>query len=375
MTEPSLLENKLAPGTQCVHAGQPVPTIGQPFLPGPVLAAAYHLTGEPALGTADIYGRNGNPTTRALEAAIGALDGGRALVFGSGMAAIAALLTTVLRRGDVVVVPADGYFVTRKYLAEQLAALDLEVRALSTTDPEPDYADARLVVLETPANPSMDVCDIRALADRAHAAGALVAVDNTTPSPIGQQPLALGADIVVASDSKALTGHSDVLAGHISTRDDELHRKLLRTRTLSGNVISPFDAWLTHRSLGTLSVRLDRQSANAASVVEELLGHGVVRQVRWPGHPGDPSYPLARRQMRRFGGLLTARFPDAETADAFIGGCRLVHAATSFGGLHSTADRRAQWGDPVDPGLVRISVGCEEPRDLVIDIRTAIARL
>ncbi|RJQ68382.1 cystathionine gamma-lyase [Pseudonocardiaceae bacterium YIM PH 21723] len=354
------------PGTKCVHAGTPEPAPGQPFLPGPVFASSYHLAGGGAEYT---YARNANPTTRALEAAIGALDGGHTLAFSSGMAAISTLLSTLTNAGDTVVLPSDGYFLTRSYVDEQL---ELDVRLMDTAGQVPDLSGVKLVLVESPANPSMNMCDIALVAERAHAAGALLAVDNTLATPLGQTPLDLGADVVVASDSKALTGHTDLMFGHLSTRNEELYRRLERARTVIGCIPSPFDAWLAHRSLSTLELRVQRQSSNAAAMVEELLRHPAVQEVRWPGHPADPSYELATRQLRHFGGVITARFADAETADAVIGACTVISAATSFGGVHSIADRRAQWGDPVDPGLVRFSAGCEDPRDLVADLRAAL---
>ncbi|MFB9908018.1 cystathionine gamma-lyase [Allokutzneria oryzae] len=362
----------LGDGTRCVHSGLADPVVGEPLLAGPVFATAYHLNGSSRRSEPDYYARAGNPTWRALETAIGELDGGQCVLFPSGMAAISTLLRTVLHYGDTVVIPSDGYFATRTFVAEELAALALTVLEVPTTGSWPDFDGVRLVLLETPSNPWLDVCDIQSLVDRAHAAGALVAVDNTTATPLGQQPLALGADFVVASDSKALTGHSDILMGHVSTVDSVLADRLRKARTLGGAVPAPFETWLAHRSLGTLDLRLARQSSNAAALAEALLAHPAVRTVRWPGLPGDPAHELARRQMRRFPGVVTIELADAETADRFVAAARLVAAATSFGGLHTTGDRRAQWGDPVPEGLVRLSVGCEDPDDLVADVIQAL---
>jgi cystathionine gamma-lyase len=353
-------------GTRCVHSGSEGPVAGQPFLGGPVLAAPYHL------GADDFYGRAGNPTWRALEAAIGALDGGRCTVFPSGMAAITTLLRTLLSPGDVLVVPSDGYYLVRTFLT----GLDVQVREVPTVGPwtADVVAGARLVLLETPSNPGLDVCDIRAVAELAHAAGALVAVDNTTATPLGQRPLELGADVSVASDTKALAGHSDVLFGHVTVTDEALARELQRQRTVGGAIPGPFETWMVHRGLGTLDVRLARQAENAAALVEKLRGHEAVSNVRWPGSPDDPSYPIASRQMRRFGGVFTFELASAELVTRFVEASRLVSAATSFGGLHSTADRRAHWGDPVAEGLVRFSAGLEDSHDLVHDVMAALDR-
>jgi cystathionine gamma-lyase len=355
-------------GTRCVHGGHPEPVGGSPLLPGPVFAAPYHL------GGADSYGRAGNPTWRALESAIGDLDGGRCVLLPSGMAAISTLLRAVLRHGDAIVLPSDGYYATRELVRDELSELALDVREIPTAGPWEDgvFDGVRLVLLETPSNPGLDVCDIAALAERAHAVGALLAVDNTTPTPLGQRPLELGADVVLASDTKALSGHSDLLLGHVSVRDDELAQRLIRARTLSGSIPGPFETWLAHRSLGTLDLRLARQAANAGALVDALREHPAVSALRWPGLPGDPSHELARRQMRRWGGVFRFELADARAVDDFVRRSRLVAAATSFGGLHSTADRRAQWGDPVAEGFVRFSTGCEDTDDLVADVLTAL---
>jgi cystathionine gamma-lyase len=359
-------------GTRVVRAGLPEPVPGQPFLPGPVFAAPYHL--DPVAGPVpgrDGYGRTDNPTWRLLEAAIGELEGGDCVVFATGMAAISAVLLTVLRPGDTVVLPADGYYKTRAFAAATLAGFGVTVREVPTAGPYPPFDGVRLVLLETPANPGLDVCDVTALAGAAHAAGALVAVDSTTATPLGQQPLALGADLVVASGTKALTGHSDLLLGYVAAPDVTVQR---RWRDSTGAVPGPFEAWLAHRSLSTLDLRLARQSATAAAVAELLAARPGVSSVRWPGRPADPGFAVAARQMRRVPGIVTFTLPDAGYVARFLGAARLVSAATSFGGPHTTADRRAQWGDPVPPGLVRLSCGLEDTADVVADVAQALDR-
>jgi len=355
-------------GTRCVHAGSAVAGPDVPLAPQPVLAAPFHLGGE------DFYGRASNPTWRALESAIGWLDGGECVVYSSGMAAVSALLRTVLGAGDVVVLPSDGYYLARSYVRDHMAAHGLEVREVPTAAhwTEETVRGARLVLLETPSNPGLDVCDITAIADLAHAAGALVAVDNTTATPIGQRPLELGADLTVASDTKALSGHSDVVLGHVSARDPELVARLRAERTASGAVPGPFETWLAHRGLGTLDLRLARQAENAAALYQALRDHPRVTGLRWPGAAADPAHPVARQQMRRFGGVVTFVLESAEAVEAFLTRTTLVASATSFGGLHSTADRRARWGDAVPDGLVRFSCGCEDPEDLVADVLAAL---
>ncbi|MBX6355543.1 MAG: cystathionine gamma-lyase [Micromonosporaceae bacterium] len=363
-------------GTRAVHAGLPEPVPGEPFLPGPVFAAPYHL--DPVAGPAaapDGYGRSDNPTRRRLEDAIGSLEGGSCLTFASGQAAITGLLLAVLRPGDTVLLPADGYYAVRAFARSTLDRLGVSVRLAPTAGPYPPFDGVRLVLLETPANPGLDVCDLAALAEAAHAAGALVAVDNTTATPLGQRPLDLGADVVLASGTKALTGHSDLLLGYAATRDAALLEALRTWRNQTGGIPGPFEAWLAHRSLATLDLRLARQSANAAAVAAALAQHPEVTRLRWPGLPSDPAYPLAQRQMRRIPGVVSFELRSAEHVARFLAASRLVAAATSFGGLHTTADRRAQWGDDVSEGFLRLSCGCEDAADLVADIGGALDKV
>ena len=351
-------------GTRCVQGGAGPEELGAPMYPGPVLSATYHLGLPDDPTPPDFYGRASNPTWRALEAAVGDLDGGECVVFASGMAAVAAVLR--LRPGPVVL-PSDGYYVIRA-----LAGEDHDVREVPTAGPWPDLAGAGLVLLETPANPGLDVCDIAALAAAAHGAGALVAVDNTTATPLGQRPLELGADLTLASDTKALAGHDDVVLGHVSTADPALAARLRELRTRAGAGPGPMEAWLAHRGLATLDLRLARQAANAAAVVEVLRGHPAVAAWRWSGHPDDPAHDLARRQMRRWNGVIGLTLASEAAVGRFLAASRLVASATSFGGVRTSADRRQRWGDAVPPGFLRLSVGCEDADDLVADLRAAL---
>jgi cystathionine gamma-lyase len=360
-------------GTRVVRAGLPEPVPGEPFLPGPVLAAPYHL--DPVEGPSpdrDGYARMDNPTRRRLEAAIGSLEGGDSLVFSSGQAAITALLLTLLRPGDTVVLPSDGYYQVRALAAATLRPLGVATLLAPTAGPYPSFAGARLVLLETPANPGLDVCDIAKVAAAARAQGTLVAVDNTTATPLGQRPLSLGADVVVASGTKALTGHSDLLLGYLATADAELLGSVRGWRDRTGAVPGAFDAWLAHRSLATLDLRLTRQSLNAAAAAALLATRPDVTGVRWPGLPEDPSHQLAARQMRRMPGVVSFDLGSRERAARFLSECRLVEAATSFGGLHTTADRRAQWGDDTPEGFIRLSCGIEDTDDIVADLTAAL---
>jgi cystathionine gamma-lyase len=361
-------------GTRSVHAGVPAAVPGQPLLPGPVLAAPFHLDPAGFRPGSDGYGRPGNPTVRLLEEAIGSLEGGDCVAFASGMAAISALLMSRTRPGDTVLLPSDGYWETRFLADFGLAERGVTVRyAPTATVLDEDLTGVALVLAETPANPGLDVCDIRALATAVHAAGGLLAVDNTTATPLGQQPLALGADLVVASGTKALSGHSDLLLGYTAAADLELSSLLRAWRNSTGGVPGAFEAWLAHRSMGTLDLRLARQTENAAAVATLLSTRPEVTGLRWPGRPQDPSYPVAGRQMRRIPGVVTFVLPSADQVARFLRASTLVAAATSFGGLHTTADRRAQWGgDAVPDGLVRLSCGCEDSADLLRDLTAAL---
>lgn len=363
-------------GTRCVHAGEWAPSPGAAFLPGPTMATGYHLGGADAdRAGADLYGGASNPTWRALEAAIGELDGGECVVFASGMAALSTVLRAVLDAGDTLVLPSDGYYLLRRYVADELGGLRLNVREVPTRGPwsADVVSGARMVLLETPSNPGLDVCDIAEVAGLCAASGTLLAVDNTTATPLGQRPLELGAHLTIASDTKALAGHSDVVLGHVSGVDSGVIARLRTARRGGGAIPGPFETWLAHRGLGTLDLRLARQATNAAALVEVLRGHPAVRSVRWPGAEDDPAYPVAARQMRRFGGVLRFELASAAAVEEFVRRSQVVSPATSFGGLHSTVDRRAQWGDPVPAGFVRFSAGVEDTADLMADVLAALS--
>jgi cystathionine gamma-lyase len=340
-----------------------------------VLSSAFHLAG-PGDGE-DYYGRAGNPTWRAYEDALASLEGGPTVLFGSGLAAVTAVLLTTLSPGDTLVLPADGYYLARAFVHERLSPMDIQVREVPTARPltEVDVAGAALVLLESPSNPWLDACDLAAATELAHRAGALVAVDNTAATALGQQPLALAADFSVCSDTKGTTGHGDLVLGHVAVRDPDRAEDLRRWRTQTGGVAGPWEAWLALRSLGTLDLRLARQSENALALAELLHRHPAVSAVRYPGLPGDPAHRIAARQMTRYGPLVTAVLDGAAAVDAFLAGSELLVEATGFGDLRTTADRRARWGDPVPAGLLRISAGCEDPADLVADVAAALDRV
>lgn len=349
---------------------------GRPISPPPVPAAAYHIPPDED-DSLDSYGRRSNPTWRQLESALAQLEGAAgALTFGSGMAAITSVLRTFAQPGHKVVVPADGYYQVRAYAAEFLAPRGVTVvqaRCAEIYSAADDSGTGDVVLAESPSNPGLDVVDLHQLAMVCRARGSMLVVDNTTATPFGQQPLSLGADLVVASATKALAGHHDVLAGYVAGSHVEVMQRLERERLLSGPVLGAFEAWLVLRSLGSAGLRFERQCQNAAAVALMLRLHPAVRSVRYPGLPEDPSHAIASAQMRRFGGVVAIELGSAAAVHDLVGRSALLVAATSFGGIHSSVDRRARWGDPVADGFARISLGIEDTDDLVSDIEQALS--
>jgi cystathionine gamma-lyase len=357
---------------------------GEPLHAGPVFAAPFHTPGDPS-ETPYSYARSHNPTWTSLEKAIGQMESGQlasgeayrasALVFASGMAACAAVFGAVLRPGDVCVLPSNAYFTARVLLEEYFTKMGIELRMAPTAgNAQADLLEgAKLLWLESPSNPGMEICDIAALSEAAHRAGALVAVDNTTPTPLGQLPLALGADFSVASDTKSMTGHSDLLIGHVAVRDLELRAKLDQWRTLTGGVLGPMEAWLALRSIATLPLRLERSCENAQRIAEFLTTRDEVVSVLYPGLPTHPGHEIAVKQMGYFGPVLSFLLRDKSAAEAFLAKSTLLTEATSFGGVTTTAERRARWGgDSIAEGFIRMSAGCEAVEDLIEDMAQAL---
>jgi cystathionine gamma-lyase len=366
-------EDGFRDATRVVRAGLPAAAQGEPFLPGPVFAAMFQFSGDPATSPFT-YGRFHNPTWNHYEAALAELEGGPAVAFASGMAAVAAVLGTALGPGDVLVMPSDGYYTCRLLAKGHFANAQISVREVPTAAvPAEQLRGAKLLLLETPTNPGLDVCDIRALAAAANEQGVLVAVDNTTPTVLGQRPLALGADFSLAADTKALSGHADLMLGHVACRSEEAAQKLRTWRTQMGSIPGPMEVWLAHRSLATLDVRLERMCVNALAIAQCLAEHRAVRSVRYPGLPADPAYAIARRQMRRFGPVVSFELAGQAQAERFFKESKLVDEATSFGSVRTTAERRARWSsDPVSPGFIRLSAGCEDTGDLLADLSRSL---
>jgi cystathionine gamma-lyase len=361
-------------GTQVISAGHSTSEQGAPFSEGVRFASVYHAKGDPS-SSPYTYGRYHNPTWTQFERALGELEGGIAISFASGIAACAAVLGTTLRRGDIVVIPSDSYYGVRQLADGYFSEAGIEVRkAPIAGDALLQCLDgAKLLWLESPSNPGLDVCDIVAHAEAAHSKGALVAVDNTTPTVLGQCPLALGADFSIASDSKSLTGHSDLILGHVAVKDTGLADRLFSWRSMMGSVPGPMEVWLAYRSLATLEMRLERQSRNAQQIANFLEKHDKVTGLRYPGLANDPAHEIAARQMQFFGPIVSFVVGDRRQAERFLSACKLIVEATSFGGLHTTAERRARWGgDQIPEGFIRLSAGCEDHRDLIDDLSQAL---
>lgn len=355
-----------------LHHRKPGLGQGDPIVPPIVPSATFHLPTVQTGGV--IYGRNGNPTWDAVEAQLAILEDAEAISFPSGMAAIAAALFATLKTGDRLVIPSDGYYVTRVLSEGFLKPLGITVQAIPTASyATADFTGTAVVYLETPSNPGLDVLDIAAVAGRAKAAGAKVIADNTTMTPLLQRPLELGCDLVVAADTKAPAGHSDVLFGHVAGRDMALMARVRDWRRMSGAIPGPFEAFLAHRGIETLEVRLDRMCRSASLIAERLAAHPVVRGLRYPGLAGDASHWALGGQMANGGFLIGFELPTATEAEAFLARCPLIEQSTSFGGTHSAGERRARWGDAVPEGFIRLSVGIEPVELLWAAISDALA--
>ena len=327
------------------------------------------------------YVRSGSPNVNELEARLASLEGGRtALAYASGMAASTALMSS-LEPGSEVLIHRDTYYDTRTIAKELMEPLGIRHRVLDLRDDaELDAAlsgDTAMIWLETPSNPRLDVLDIRALADKAHAAGARLTVDGTFATPAVQQPLALGADYVMHSMTKFMGGHSDIMGGALVFRDDEaLTERLRHRRTISGGVLSPFNAWLIARGLQTLDCRLERHASNALTIAKMLDAHPAVERTNYPFLESSPGYAIARQQMRSGGGMLSFEMAGGRDAAIRVASrVRLFVNATSLGGVESLIEHRASIEGPlsVSPeNLLRVSVGLEHPDDLVADLEAAL---
>ncbi|WP_109505489.1 trans-sulfuration enzyme family protein [Nocardioides speluncae] len=347
------------PATVAVTAGRPAHEPDNPLNEPITMASTYVAGGDRE------YGRYTNPTWTAFETALGALEGGRCLAFASGLATVSTLLDLV-GQGQKVVAPRHAYSGTVMQLADLEARGRLHAELVDIADTAAVVkacADASLVWLESPTNPALELADIPVIAEAAREAGAYVVVDNTFATPLLQQPLDLGADLVVHSATKFIAGHSDVLMGAVLTRDDELYGVLKGRRDLIGAVPGPFEAWLALRGLRTLHLRIERAQANAQELVRRLGEHPAVGEVRYPGFGAIVSIVLAEGAL---------------AADLLTHKTKLWVHATSLGGVESTFERRRRWKSEaatIPDGLVRMSVGIEDIEDLWTDLKTALDTL
>jgi cystathionine gamma-synthase len=335
------------------------------------------------------YSRGGNPTRDSLQRQLASLEGGtRALSFASGLAAEDALLRTVLSPGDHVLMGNDVYGGTHRLVNRIFVPWGIGLSVVDMSDLDAVRAaitpETAVLWVETPSNPLMTISDISALAELGHAAGALVVVDNTFASPYLQNPLALGADVVVHSTTKYLGGHSDVLGGAVILDDEALADRIAFTQFAAGAVSGPMDAWLTTRGIKTLSLRMERHCANAQAIAEALVGHPALEDVYYPGLPDHPGHELASRQMRGFGGMLSITFRGGSAAArSFAESTELFQLAESLGGVESLVNYPAEMTHAsvrgteleVPDNLVRLSVGVEDAADLIADVLDALDRL
>ncbi|TFV96736.1 cystathionine gamma-synthase [Orlajensenia leifsoniae] len=377
--------------TRAIHAGQEFdPTTGA-VIPPIYQTSTFVQESIGSLRGGYEYARSGNPTRTALETLLAALEGGKhGLSFASGLAAEDALLRAVLQPGDHVVLGNDVYGGTYRLINRvhgawgirntpvDLADLDA-VRAAVATEA------TRILWIETPSNPLMKISDVAALVEIGHVAGVLVVVDNTFASPALQQPMALGADVIVHSTTKYLGGHSDVIGGGLVINDDELHDKVKFLQFAAGAVSAPMDAFLTIRGIKTLDVRMERHSANAQAIAEALVGHPALEAVYYPGLPSHPGHELAARQMSGFGGMLSIAVrptsgSGADAARRFAESLEVFQLAESLGGVESLVNYPSAMTHAsvkgteleVPENVVRLSVGIEDVDDLVADVLQAL---
>jgi cystathionine gamma-synthase len=373
--------------TLAIHAGQdPDPRTGAVTVPI-YATSTYKQDGVGGLRSGYEYSRSANPTRAALEECLAALEGGvRGFAFASGLAAEDTVLRAMCAPGDHLLLPDDAYGGTYRLIARVLSRWGLDFTPVALHDPAAVAAALRpnttVVWAETPTNPLLNIVDIAAIAEVAHAGSAKLVVDNTFASPYLQQPLALGADVVIHSTTKYLGGHSDVIGGAAITADAGLAEQFAFHQNAMGAVSGPFDAWLVLRGVKTLGVRMDRHCDNAEQIAEFLVEHPAVSQVYYPGLPSHPQHELAAKQMRRFGGMISFRLAGGEEAALkFSGLTNLFTLAESLGGVESLVEHPGRMthasvaGSPLEvpADLVRLSVGIEDVEDLLADLAAALA--
>ncbi|MGW2860320.1 cystathionine gamma-synthase [Streptomyces sp. NPDC001205] len=372
--------------TLAIHAGNTADPLTGAVVPPIYQVSTYKQDGVGGLRGGYEYSRSANPTRTALEENLAALEGGvRGLAFASGLAAEDCLLRTLLAPGDHVVIPNDAYGGTFRLFAKVVSRWGVEWSVADTSDPASVRAAitdrTKVVWVETPSNPLLGITDIAAVAEVASAAGARLVVDNTFASPYLQQPLSLGADIVVHSLTKYMGGHSDVVGGALITNSAEIGEELAYHQNAMGAVAGPFDSWLVLRGIKTLPVRMDRHSENAGKIAEMLTRHAKVTQVLYPGLPEHPGHDVAAKQMRAFGGMVSFRVEGGEQAAVEVcNRTKLFTLGESLGGVESLIEHPGRMTHAsvagsaleVPADLVRVSVGIENADDLLADLRQAL---
>jgi cystathionine gamma-synthase len=391
MTQP---DNSVDFSTSAIHAGQEFdPTTGA-VIPPVYFTTTFVQDGIGGFRNGYEYARGGNPTRDSLQTLLAALEGGdRAFSFASGLAGEDTLLRAILTSGDHVLMGNDVYGGSHRLMNRVFVPMGIELSTVEMMNLDAVRAalrpNTKVVWLETPSNPLMKITDVSAVAEIAHAAGAIVVVDNTFASPYLQQPLALGADVVTHSTTKYLGGHSDVLGGAVILKDDtllggeSLADKVAFLQFAVGAVSGPMDAWLTMRGIKTLAVRMDRHSSNAQTIAESLVGHPKIERVYYPGLADHPGHELAARQMKAFGGMISLQLADGPTARKFAESTRLFQLAESLGGVESLMCYPSEMTHAsvrgtaleVPESIVRLSVGIEGVDDLLADLRQALDRV
>ena len=383
-----MTDQKLGFSSLAIHAGQEPDPLTGAVVPPIYQVSTYKQDGVGGLRGGYEYSRSANPTRTALEECLAAIeDGTRGLAFASGLAAEDCLLRTVCKPGDHVIIPNDAYGGTFRLFAKVYADWGVEWSAVDLSDLAAVRAAVqpgrtRAIWVETPSNPLLGISDLVQLAEISRSAGTLLIVDNTFATPYLQQPLALGADVVVHSTTKYIGGHSDVVGGALICADAELGGRLAFHQNAMGAVAGPFDAWLTLRGIKTLGVRMDRHCANAARIAAMLAEHAKVAEVLYPGLPGHPGHEVAAKQMRDFGGMISFRHAGGEAAALEV--CNRVRVFTlgeSLGGVESLIEHPGRMthasvaGSPLEvpADLVRLSVGIEDVEDLLADLIQALA--
>ncbi|WP_395362968.1 cystathionine gamma-synthase [Streptomyces sp. YH02] len=372
--------------TRAIHAGNTADPLTGAVVPPIYQVSTYKQDGVGGLRGGYEYSRSANPTRTALEENLAALEGGRrGLAFASGLAAEDCLLRTLLAPGDHVVIPNDAYGGTFRLFAKVVERWGVDFSVANTSDVDAVRAAVndrtKLIWVETPSNPLLGITDIEAIAGVARQAGVKLVVDNTFASPYLQQPLALGADVVVHSLTKYMGGHSDVVGGALVTADEALGEELAYHQNAMGAVAGPFDSWIVLRGIKTLAVRMDRHSENAEKIVEMLTQHPKVTQVLYPGLPEHPGHEIAAKQMRSFGGMISFRVEGGEQAAVEVcNRAQLFTLGESLGGVESLIEHPGRMTHAsvagsaleVPADLVRLSVGIENVDDLLADLRQAL---